>query len=66
MPTWLIKIIPTIANFLFGWLTKRKQDKLALENKALKHELWVKTMELQAKKDAVKKIDNANDYLDKP
>tara|TARA_R100001079_G_C4303907_1_gene92282 strand:+ start:259 stop:459 length:201 start_codon:yes stop_codon:yes gene_type:complete len=66
MPTWLIKIIPTIANFLFGWLTKRKQDKLALENKALKHELWVKTMELQAKKDATKTISNPTDYLNKP
>ena len=66
MPWWLLKIVPSISKFLFGWWSKRGQDKKDIELKSAKHEVWVKTMELQAKKDVVKKIDNANDYLDKP
>ena len=66
MPWWLLKIVPSISKFLFGWWSKRSQDKKDIELKSAKHEVWVKTMELQAKKDAVKKIDNATDYLDKP
>lgn len=66
MPWWLLKIIPSISKFLFGWWSKRSQDKKDIELKSANHALYVKELEEQAKKDANKKIDNATDYLDKP
>ena len=66
MPWWLLKIIPSISKFLFGWWSKRGQDKKDIELKSVNHALYVKELEEQAKKDANKKIDNATDYLDKP
>ncbi len=66
MPWWLLKIVPTITKYLFGWFSKRSQDKKDIELKSAKHEIWVKTMEVQAKEHANKKISNTTDYLDKP
>jgi|TARA_X000001388_G_scaffold64_1_gene89 hypothetical protein len=66
MPWWLLKIVPTISKYLFGWWSKRSQDKKDIELKSAKHEIWVKTMEVQAKEHANKKINNTTDYLDKP
>ena len=66
MPWWLLKIVPTISKYLFGWWSKRSQDKKDIELKSAKNEIWVKTMEVQAKEHANKKINNTTDYLDKP
>jgi|TARA_R100000084_G_C4563736_1_gene105849 hypothetical protein len=66
MPWWLLKIVPSISKFVFGWWNKRGQDKKDIELKSAKHEIWVKTMEVQAKDEAKKRINNTTDYLDKP
>tara|TARA_R100000664_G_scaffold33843_1_gene52293 strand:+ start:3737 stop:3937 length:201 start_codon:yes stop_codon:yes gene_type:complete len=66
MPWWLLKIVPSISKFLFGWWSKRSEDKKDIELKSAKHEIWVKTMEVQSKDEAKKRINNPTNYLDKP